>query len=64
MLSAVTQGEEGLGSRTSKSELTNRVVDLAKSSRRSNMKACYLLDQRITNKEMDQMDEICHWFQG
>jgi hypothetical protein len=40
------QGEEGLGPRTSEGELTNGVVDLAKSSRKSDMKACHAMDPK------------------
>jgi hypothetical protein len=45
MLRAVTQGEDGLSPWTSKGELTNGVVDLVKSSRRSDTKACHLMDK-------------------
>jgi hypothetical protein len=44
------EGEEGLGPQISKGELTNRVVDLAKSSRRSDTKACHAMGQGGTNK--------------
>jgi hypothetical protein len=50
MLRAVTQGKEGLGPRMSKEELTNGVIDLVKSLRRSDMKVCHTMDQRSTTK--------------
>jgi hypothetical protein len=60
---AVTQGEERLGPRTSKGELINGVVDLAKSSRRGDTKACHVMDQRSTNEEVDPMDKVHHRLQ-
>jgi hypothetical protein len=42
--------EEELGPRISKEELTNGVIDLTKSSRRSDTKACHAMDQRSTMK--------------
>jgi hypothetical protein len=50
MLRVVTQGEEGLGPRINKEELTIRVIDSTKSLRRSDMKACHVMDQRSTTK--------------
>jgi hypothetical protein len=46
----VTRGDERLGPWTSMGELTNGVVDLAKSSERSDMKACRLMDQGAQTK--------------
>jgi hypothetical protein len=40
------EGEEGVGLRISKGELTNGVVDLAKSSRRSDTKVCLMMDPK------------------
>jgi hypothetical protein len=39
-----------LGPRISKEKLTNGVIDLVKSSRRSGMKACHLIDQGVQMK--------------
>jgi hypothetical protein len=39
-------------------ELTNVVVDLVKSSRRSDMKASHVMDQRSTNQEVDQWTKL------
>jgi hypothetical protein len=47
-----------LGQRISKGELTNRVIDRAKPSRRSDMKACHTMDPRSTNDEGNQMDKV------
>jgi hypothetical protein len=58
------QGEEGPGPWTSKGEPTNGEVDLAKSSRGSDTKACHMIDPRITNEEVGQMDEAHHRFPG
>jgi hypothetical protein len=55
---AVMQGKEGLGPRTRKGDLTNRVIDLVKSSRGSSTKACHTMDQRNTNEEVGQMDDV------
>jgi hypothetical protein len=60
---AVTQGKEMLGRWTSKGELTDGVVDLAKSMR-SDTKACHAMDQGSTNKDVDEMDEARHRLQG
>jgi hypothetical protein len=51
-------GEEVLGQRISKGELTNRVIDRAKPSRRSDMKACHVMDPRSTNDKGNQMDKV------
>jgi hypothetical protein len=64
MLREVVQGEEALGPKISKDEFTNGVVDLVKSSRRSDMKACHVIDQMNTNEEVDQTDEAQHRLQG
>jgi hypothetical protein len=45
-------------------ELTNEVVDLTKSSRRSDTKVCHAMDQRSTDEEVDQVDETRHRFHG
>jgi hypothetical protein len=34
------------------------VVDLAKSTRRSDMKACHTMDQGSTNKDVDEMMKL------
>jgi hypothetical protein len=57
------QGKEGLGLGISKEELTIRVIDSTKSSRRSDTKVCHAMDERSTTK-VDQMDEVCQRFQG
>jgi hypothetical protein len=58
------QGEERLGPQTSQGELTNEVVDLAKSSRRSDTKACHAMDQGGKNEGVDEMDEVQYGLQG
>jgi hypothetical protein len=58
------QGEEGLVLWTCKGDLTNGVIDLVKSSRGSDTKACHVMDQRNTNEEVGQMDEVRHRIQG
>jgi hypothetical protein len=58
------QGEERLGPQTSQGELTNEVVDLAKSSRRSDTKECHAMDQGGTNEGVDEMNEVQYGLQG
>jgi hypothetical protein len=60
----VMQGEERLGPQTSMGELTNGVVDLVKSSRRSDTKACHAMDQGSTHEEVNEMDEVLHRLPG
>jgi hypothetical protein len=54
----VMQGKEGLGPRTRKGDLSNGVIDLVKSSRGSSTMACHTMDQRNTNEEVGQMDDV------
>jgi hypothetical protein len=61
---AVMQGEEGLGPRTCKGDLTNGVIDLAKSLRGSDTKVCHAMDQRNTNEEVGQMDDVIPDFES
>jgi hypothetical protein len=56
-------GEQALGRMISKDALTNGVVDLAKSSMRSDTKARHVMDQRSTNEEVGPMDKVCHRLQ-
>jgi hypothetical protein len=47
---AVMLGEEILGPRISKGELTNRLTDITRPSRGSDPKACHAMDQGNTTK--------------
>jgi hypothetical protein len=58
MLRAITLGEEVLGPRISKDELTNGVIDTVKPSRGSDTKVCHMMGQRSTNEKGNQMDEF------
>jgi hypothetical protein len=40
------------------------MIDLAKPSRGSDMKVCHTMDQRSTNKNVKQMDEVYYRLQG
>jgi hypothetical protein len=49
--------------RVSRNGFTHGMIDLAKSSRRSDMRACHAMDRRSTNQEVDQMNEVHHMLQ-
>jgi hypothetical protein len=66
MLRIVTEGEEGLGPWTSKGELTNGVIDLVMSSRRSDTKVCDAMDpkehkwsHRFQGWQNDEWPQVC-----